>query len=576
MVVAGVGGMRNVGSGNINLSGVSGTVTKAYLYWHGPTNSSDPNANASVTVTNPAGNQFPVTGTNIGFSNDNCWGFINSQAYRADVTSAVAAVGGGNGNYILSGFGASISNPGANTNGASLIVFFDDGNPSNNRDVVLFHGNDSNITNTFDANGWNVTLPGINYTSGAAEIQLHVADGQTLNDDALILNGNTLAPAGAIFQGDSVPSANNGPGNNGSLWDIKTYDVTSFLSPGSNTLTLTSGVADDCLALVVAAVVLPAGAAPAPPAVITTAASGLNFPFGVADGSVYIADRNNHKVWKIGTSPTDLILVAGTSEAGYNGDGILATTAQLNSPTGVAVANGNLFIADSGNHIIRMVSGGIISTVAGIPQKNGVAVNSTDGNPVIATEATLFGPRGVATDGAGNIYIADTMNQQVRKVDVITGTILAVAGVAGQTGNNDGTTASARLNSPLSVAVDANGNVYIADQGNDSIRIVDEGSVDTLETGPLNSPSGVAIDENGILYIADTDNHRIQSVLFGKGLTITTVAGTGTAGFSGDGGPATAAQLNTPVAVAVDSTGQFLYIVDLINNRVRKVDFGSF
>ena len=134
-------------------------------------------------------------------------------------------------------------------------------------------------------------------------------------------------------------------------------------------------------------------------------------------------------MWKIGTSPTDRILVAGTGEAGYNGDGISATTAQLNSPRGVAVSNGNLFIADSGNHIIRKVnlSSGMISTVAGIPQKNGVAEN---GGP--ATLATLFGPTGVATDAAGNIYIADSMNQQIRKVDAITGTILAVAGVAGR------------------------------------------------------------------------------------------------------------------------------------------------
>ena len=306
-----------------------------------------------------------------------------------------------------------------------------------------------------------------------------------------------------------------------------------------------------------------------PAAIITTAASGLNFPFGVAVNSVYIADRNNHKVWKIGSNPTDLILVAGTGEAGYNGDNIAAATAQLNSPTGVAVSNGNLFIADSGNHVIRNVnlSTGIITTVAGVPQKNGVAVN---GGP--ATLAELFGPRGVATDGAGNIYIADTMNQQVRKVDATTGNISSVAGVAGETGNNDGSVAEARLNSPLGVAVDSSGSiVYIADEGNDLIRVVDEGGVETVEADTLDSPSGVAVDGNGNLYIADTDNHRIQRV---SGESVTTVAGTtGVSGYSGDGGPATAATLNTPVAVAVDSTGRFLYIADLINNVIRKVDF---
>ncbi len=253
--VAGVGGLRNVGSGTIALSGVSGTVTQAFLYWHGPTNSADPNANANILV-----NGTPVTGTNIGFSDNNCWGFNNSQAYRADVTALVSATG--NGNYALTGLG---SGSPVNSNGASLIVFFDDGDSSNNRDAVVFDGNDSNISNPFDAPGWNVTLGGINYTAGSAALQMHVADGQTYLDDALILNGNVLVPAGPVFQGDSVPSANNGPGNNGSLWDIRTEDVTSFLVPGPNTLTLTTGVNSDCLALVAAIVDLPAGAAPNQP-----------------------------------------------------------------------------------------------------------------------------------------------------------------------------------------------------------------------------------------------------------------------------------------------------------------------
>jgi hypothetical protein len=257
-VAAGVGGMRNVGSGSIQVSGVSGTVTKAYLYWHGPTNSTSPAANASVSV-----NNVPLTNvTNIGFSNNNCWGFQNSQAYRADVTSIVT----GNGTYSLTNFGKGSSSTAntANTNGASLIVFFNDLDSTNNRDVVLFDGNDSNISNDFDANGWNVTLSGITYTSGTANLQLHVADGQAYTDAALILNGTTLVPTGAIFQGTSVPSANNGPTGNGSLWDIKTFNVTSFLNPEANpnTLSLTSGVAGDCLGLVVAIVDLPPGAAP--------------------------------------------------------------------------------------------------------------------------------------------------------------------------------------------------------------------------------------------------------------------------------------------------------------------------
>jgi hypothetical protein len=247
---AGIGGVRTIGTGTIVLSGVIGPVTKAYLYWHGPSNSSDPHANASITV-----NGIAVRGDNIGTSNDNCWGFENSHAYRADVTSIVA----GNGNYAL----ADLIKTGVEINGASLIVFFNDGDPSNNRDVVMFHGNDSNIANPFDALGWNVTLSGIDYTSGSAALQLHVSDGQEWADDDLILNATVLAAGPEVFQGDSVPSA--GGNNNGFLWDIKTYDVTAYLSPGLNTLTMTTGTALDCLSLIVAIIDLPAGAAPPPP-----------------------------------------------------------------------------------------------------------------------------------------------------------------------------------------------------------------------------------------------------------------------------------------------------------------------
>jgi len=255
VTAAGHGGIRGVGTGeeegSIHVAGVSGTVTKALLYWHGPTDSTDPSANASVTF---AGT--PITGTNIGFSDDNCWDYDNSQAYRADVTSLVT----GNGDYALANF---IKEGVADINGASLIVFFDDGDDTNNRDVVLFDGNDSNIPNIYDDDGWNVTLSGINYTSGSASIDLHVSDGQSYDDDALVLNGTTtLASTGAIFQGDSVPNGLSAEETDGGLWDIKSYDVTADLTLGPNTLTLTTGVNFDCLSLVVAAINLPAGAAP--------------------------------------------------------------------------------------------------------------------------------------------------------------------------------------------------------------------------------------------------------------------------------------------------------------------------
>lgn len=245
---AGVGGMRGNGTGNITLSGVSGTVTEAYLYWHGPNNNPDNNANAAV---NFAGNN--ITGTFLGVSSDNCWGFSNSLAYRANVSSLVS----GNGTFALSNF---VKN-GADINGASLIVFFNDGTTANNRDVVMFDGNDSNINNPFDAPGWNITLAGINYSSGTASAQFHVADGQPFNDAALIANATTIAPAGAVFNGLTVPNA----GFNETLWDIRDFDVTSLLSPGLNSLNISTGVNSDCLACTLIALSLPAGAAPPPP-----------------------------------------------------------------------------------------------------------------------------------------------------------------------------------------------------------------------------------------------------------------------------------------------------------------------
>ncbi len=260
---AGLGGMRGTdGSGSIALSGVSGTVTKAYLYWHGPTNVTDPNSNAAVTF---AGS--PVTGTNIGTSSSNCWGFENSQAYRADVTSLVH----GNGAFALAGF----TKPSVDINGVSLVVFFNDGNSANNRDVVLFNGNDSNVAFTgppADPEGWDVTLDGINYTAGDASLDMIVSDGQTFPESALMLNGQTLAPEGEIFDGNTVPnaSATSASNSNGGLWDIKSFPVTSYLTAGPNTLHLTTAYSNDCLSLVVAAVNLPAGSAPNQPPPTTT------------------------------------------------------------------------------------------------------------------------------------------------------------------------------------------------------------------------------------------------------------------------------------------------------------------
>jgi hypothetical protein len=243
---AGVGGLRGTGAGSIVLSGLSGTVTRAYLYWHGPTNATDPAFNAGMTFAGSA-----ITGSSLGFSDDNSWAQANSQAYRADVTSLVS----NNGSYAVSGLSPN------NSNGAQLIVFFNDGNSANNRDVVLFDGNDGNFPNAFDLEGWNASLVGINYTSGGARMVLGVSDGQDfepLDDGSFRVNGVLINPGGDFFDGTTVPNTAGTTVANGALWDIVTTDVTSLLSPGHNTLTLELDAFDDALSLISVAIDLPA------------------------------------------------------------------------------------------------------------------------------------------------------------------------------------------------------------------------------------------------------------------------------------------------------------------------------
>lgn len=139
------------------------------------------------------------------------------------------------------------------------MVFYNDGITTNNRDVVIFNGNDSNAPNTFDANGWNLQLNGIHYTTGSAFLTLMVSDGQTFADDALKVNGTTIAGPGSVFDGNTLPGDSIG---NGNLWDIRTFDISSFLTPGNNNLTVTTGVNQDFLGAIVAAFDLPAGDAP--------------------------------------------------------------------------------------------------------------------------------------------------------------------------------------------------------------------------------------------------------------------------------------------------------------------------
>jgi sugar lactone lactonase YvrE len=315
--------------------------------------------------------------------------------------------------------------------------------------------------------------------------------------------------------------------------------------------------------------------------------ASLSQPYGVAvDGSVnlYIADRSNSRIRRVDATTGIITTVAGNGSYGFNGDGGPATAASLFAPAGVALdGSGNLYIADTGNHRIRRVDAttGTITTVAG----DGSSGFSGDGGP--ATSASLSQFYGVALDGSGNVYIADVANDRIRQVDVVTGTITTVAGDGSRGFSGDGGRATAAsLNAPTGVTVDSSGNLYIADSRNYRVRRVDvaAGIITTVagngiygfsgDGGPataasLSFPWGVALDGSGNLHIADTNNNRIRRV-DASGI-ITTVAGDGIYGFSGDGGPATAASLRSPTGVALDGSGN-LYIADTNNNRIRRVD----
>jgi sugar lactone lactonase YvrE len=311
-------------------------------------------------------------------------------------------------------------------------------------------------------------------------------------------------------------------------------------------------------------------------------AAQLRFPRGVAvdsAGNVYIADADNHRIRKV--TPGGVITTfAGTGVAGFSGDTGQATAAQLSTPYGVAVdAAGNVYIADLLNQRIRKVDpSGVITTYAG----TGVAGFSGDTGQ--ATAAQISFPYGVAVDTAGNVYIAALGNQRVRKVDP-TGIITTFAGtgVPGFSGDTGQATA-ARLSSPVGVGADAAGNVYIADAVNNRVRKVDPTGIITTFAGTgvpgfagdtgqatlaqLKVPTGVAVDAAGNVYIADRENSRVRRV--DPSGVITTLAGTGAFGFSGDTGQANLAQVAVPWGVATDAAGN-VYIGDNGNHRVRKV-----
>lgn len=302
-----------------------------------------------------------------------------------------------------------------------------------------------------------------------------------------------------------------------------------------------------------------------------------------AGGNLYVADNANMRVRKVAAATGVISTYAGDGLCASSPDGQAATSVSLCSPQSVAVDGaGNLYIADNTENRIRKVtaSTGIISTVAG----NGTQGYSGDGGA--ATSAELSQPDGVALDPAGNIYISDYGNYRVRKVTLATGIITTVAGNGSNGYSGDGGPAtSAELSFNSGVALDSAANIYILDAGNSRIRkvTVSTGNISTYagngtrgysgDGGPASAaelfePSGVALDAAGNLYISDQGS-LIRKVTASSGY-ISTVIGTRTNGFSGDGGPASSAEVNGPVGTAFDASGNF-YISDSSNNRIRIV-----
>lgn len=302
--------------------------------------------------------------------------------------------------------------------------------------------------------------------------------------------------------------------------------------------------------------------------------------FASVDGSgnLYVADSGNNAIRKI-TAAGVVTTFAG--RAGFQGstDGT-GSAARFNSPQGIAVdSSGNLYVADLGNDTIRMITAaGVVTTIAGTAGTAG----STDGT---GSAARFNGPEGITVDSGGNLYIADGNNNTIRKITAV-GVVTTIAGTAGSSGFADGSGSAAQFNQPAGIARDKSGNLYVADTGNDTIRKIDSNNNVTTLAGIVGTPGaadgtgtvaqfynpiGVALDNNGNLYAADTYNGTIREIT--PAGAVTTLAGM--AGFPGStDGTGSAARFNFPAGIVLDSNGN-AYVVDTDNDTIRMITSGT-
>jgi streptogramin lyase len=309
-------------------------------------------------------------------------------------------------------------------------------------------------------------------------------------------------------------------------------------------------------------------------------AASFDFPSSVAvdgSGNVYVADYGNSTIRKI-TSDGVVATLAGTAGSTGSADGT-GSAARFDGPTGIAVdASGNVYVADYDNSTIRKITpGGAVTTLAGTAGSNGSADGTGSG-------ARFSYPSDVTVDGLGNVYVADSANETIRKVTP-GGQVTTLAGTAGLVGTADGTGSAARFNGPIGVAVDGSGNVYVADCDSRTIRKVAAGGLVTTLAGMASDgstdgtgsaakfylPSGVAVDASGSVYVSDYENCTIRKIASGG--VVTTLAGTA-GGIGSSDGLGSAARFRGPDGIAVDGSGS-VYVADCGNNTIRKITAGG-